>query len=64
MVPIFVTWKEKKEGRVPRWKRKLKEKDEARPSWKAVWRAKTVKPQETRGRTLARGLVSSRDYSI
>ena len=49
MVSVSISQKEKKEGKVPGWEKKLKEKDEARPSQKMVWRAKVVKPQETRG---------------
>ena len=61
---VSITRKEQKEGKVPRWKKKLKEKDEVRPSRKAVWRPKNVKPQETGDKMLARRLVSSKDYNI
>ena len=48
MVLFFVSQKEKKEGKVSIWKRKLKEKDETRPLQKTIWRAKTMESQETR----------------
>ena len=38
MVLLSITHKEQKEGKIPRWEKKLKEKDEAKPYWKAVWR--------------------------
>ena len=47
MVSVSVSRKEKKGGKAPGWERKLKEKDEAEPSQKIVWRAKAVKPQKT-----------------
>ena len=50
MVLFFVSQKEKKEGKVSIWKRKLKEKDETRPLQKTIWRAKTMESQETRRR--------------
>ena len=64
MVSVSITRKEQKEGKAPRWEKKLKEKDEAGPSQKAVWRLKPVKTQETGGKMLAKELVSSRGCSI
>lgn len=36
MVLVSITHKEQKIGKFPRWEKKLKEKDEAKPSWKTV----------------------------
>ena len=36
MVSVSFTQKEKKESKVPKWEKKLKEKDEARPSRKTM----------------------------
>ena len=47
MVSVFISQKEKMESKVSRWERKLKEKDEAGPSRKTIWRTETMKTQET-----------------
>ena len=47
MVSVSITRKEQK--KVPRWEKKLKEKDEAGPSRKIIWRPRIAKPQETGG---------------
>ena len=36
MVLVSISWKKKKGGKALGWKRKLKEKDEARASWKMI----------------------------
>ena len=36
MVSVSITRKEQKENKVPRWEKKLKEKDEAGPSQKVM----------------------------
>ena len=50
MVLVFVSQKKMKGGKIPRWERKLKVNDKARSSQKIkmIWRAKTMKSQETR----------------
>ena len=52
MVSVFISLKEQKEGKVPKWKRKLKEKDEAWPSCKTVWKPKPIKTQEIGGQSV------------
>ena len=54
MVSISITRKEQKKNKVPKWEKKLKAKDKARPSRKAAWKPKFVKTWEIRGRMLAR----------
>lgn len=49
MVSVFISRKELKNGKVLRWEKKLKEKDEARPSRKVVWRPKPTKIEEAQG---------------
>ena len=51
MMVVSITYKEQKNGKIPRWEKKLKEKDEARPSWKTVWRPKSTETQEARGQS-------------
>ena len=63
MVSVSITWKEQKEGKAPIWERKLKEKNEAGPSQKVVWRPKPIKLQEIGGRMLAIGFMFSKNFS-
>ena len=51
MVSMSITHKEQKNGKIPRWEKKLKEKDEARPSWKTLWRLKHAKVQVPGGQS-------------
>ena len=64
MVSVSITWKEEKKRRSPQMGKEDKEKNEAGLSQKSMTRPKNVKLYEIRGKILARGLVSSKDYNI